>query len=65
MDPRWASDQYAGEPIPVHGGAIFGFQSMIQRIPRHKELIVLLDNSDSDKLPVIAKEIRTWIAANP
>jgi CubicO group peptidase (beta-lactamase class C family) len=55
---------YAGETIPMHGGAIFWFQSMIQRILRHKELIVLLDNSDSDKLPVIANEIRALLAVN-
>ena len=34
----------AGEPIYMHGGAIFGFQSLIERITRHKQLIVLLDN---------------------
>jgi CubicO group peptidase (beta-lactamase class C family) len=49
---------YAGESIPMHGGAIFGFQSLIQRIPAHKELIVLLDNTDSPKLLDIALEIR-------
>jgi len=49
---------YAGESIPMHGGAIFGFQSLIQRIPAHKELIVLLDNNDSPKLLDIALEIR-------
>jgi CubicO group peptidase (beta-lactamase class C family) len=38
---------YAGESIAMHGGAIFGFQSLIQRIPKHRELIVLLDNTDS------------------
>ena len=41
---------YAGEQILMHGGAIFGFQSVIQRFPLHKELIVLLDNTDSPKL---------------
>jgi len=55
---------YAGESIPMHGGAIFGFQAMIQRIPKYKELIVLLDNSDSPKLPAIALEIRSLLAAN-
>jgi CubicO group peptidase (beta-lactamase class C family) len=49
---------YAHESIPMHGGAIFGFQSVIQRIPAHKELIVLLDNTDSPKLLDIALEIR-------
>jgi CubicO group peptidase (beta-lactamase class C family) len=49
---------YAGEQIPMHGGAIFGFQSVIERIPAHKELIVLLDNNDSPKLLDIATEIR-------
>jgi len=53
---------YAGEAIPMHGGAIFGFQSLIQRIPEHKELIVLLDNSDSPKLLDIALEIRGVLA---
>lgn len=53
---------YAGESIPMHGGAIFGFQSLIQRIPEHKELIVLLDNSDSPKLLDIAMEIRGVLA---
>jgi CubicO group peptidase (beta-lactamase class C family) len=55
---------YAGESIPMHGGAIFGFQSVIQRIPKHHELIVLMDNSDSPKLLDIALEIRSWLAAN-
>lgn len=53
---------YAGEPIPMHGGAIFGFQSVIQRIVSHKELIVLLDNTDSPGLLDIALEIRRVLA---
>jgi CubicO group peptidase (beta-lactamase class C family) len=56
---------YAGESIPMHGGAIFGFQSVIQRIPAHKELIVLLDNSDSPKLLRIALEIRGVLSKFP
>jgi CubicO group peptidase (beta-lactamase class C family) len=48
----------AGEPIPMHGGAIFGFQALIQRIPKHRELIVLLDNTDNSGLLDIALEIR-------
>ncbi len=59
-----AGSAYAGESIPMHGGAIFGFQAIIQRIPKHKELIVLLDNSDSPKLLAIALEIRSLLAAN-
>jgi CubicO group peptidase (beta-lactamase class C family) len=55
---------YAGESIPMHGGAIFGFQSLIQRIPKHRELIVLLDNTDSPKLLDIALEIRRALAEN-
>ena len=53
---------YAGEAIPMHGGAIFGFQSLIQRIVTHHELIVLLDNTDSPKLFDIALEIRRVLA---
>src|ERR1700690_22034 len=53
-----AGAPYAGETIVMHGGAIFGFQSLIQRIPSHRELIVLLDNTDSPKLLDIALEIR-------
>ena len=56
---------YAGESIPMHGGAIFGFQSVIQRIPKHRELIVLLDNNDSPKLLEIALQIRTVLSENP
>lgn len=48
----------AGETVLMHGGAIFGFQSIIERIPKQKELIVLLDNTDSPKLLDIASEIR-------
>lgn len=48
----------------MHGGAIFGFQSVIQRIPKHRELIVLLDNTDSRKLYEIALEIRGALAEN-
>ena len=55
---------YAGESIAMHGGAIFGFQSLIQRIPVHRELIVLLDNTDSPKLLDIALEIRRVLAGN-
>ena len=53
---------YAGESIPMHGGAIFGFQSVIQRIIQHHELIVLLDNSDSPKLLDISLQIRRVLA---
>lgn len=53
---------YAGESIPMHGGAIFGFQSVIQRIIQHQELIVLLDNDDDPKLFNIALEIRRVLA---
>ncbi len=56
---------YAGESIPMHGGAIFGFRSVIQRIPKHKELIVLLDNTDNPKLLEIARDIRAELAADP
>ncbi len=55
---------YASESIPMHGGAIFGFQSLIQRIPSRKELIVLLDNTDSSKLLDIALEIRRVLSAS-
>ena len=57
-----AQSPYAGESIPMHGGAIFGFQSVIQRILRHREVIVLLDNTDSPKLLEIALEIRRALA---
>jgi CubicO group peptidase (beta-lactamase class C family) len=60
-----AGAPYAGESIVMHGGAIFGFQSVIERIPKHRELIVLLDNSDSPKLLDIALEIRKVLAENP
>lgn len=53
---------YAGESIPMHGGAIFGFQSVIERIPSHKEVIILLDNTDSPKLLEIAVDIRRVLA---
>ena len=53
-----ANSPCAGESIPMHGGAIFGFQSVIQRIPKHRELIALLDNADSPELLKIALEIR-------
>ena len=46
----------------MHGGAIFGFQSVIERIPEQKELIVLLDNTDSPKLLEIALEIRRLLS---
>lgn len=60
-----AGSPYAGESIPMHGGAIFGFQSLIQRIPQHRELIVLLDNTDSPKLLDIALQIRRVLSENP
>ena len=49
----------AGDTILMHGGAIFGFQSVIERIPKSRVLIVLLDNSDSPKLLEIARDIRS------
>jgi len=54
----------AGERVLMHGGAIFGFQSVIERIPKYRELIVLLDNTDSPKLLQIALEIRRAMAEN-
>ena len=54
----------AGETVLMHGGAIFGFQSVIERIPIRKELIVLLDNTDSTKLLEIALEIRSALSEN-
>ncbi len=48
----------AGEKIEMHGGAISGFQSLIERIPGRREVIILLDNNDSTKLLDIALEIR-------
>jgi len=56
---------YAGESIPMHGGAIFGFQSLIQRIVQHEEVIILLDNTDSPKLLEMAQQIRKILADNP
>ncbi len=55
---------YAGETILMHGGEIFGFQSLIERIPKYRELIVLLDNTDSPKLLEIALEIRSALSEN-
>src|SRR5262249_45743881 len=59
-----AGSPYAGESIQMHGGAIFGFQSLIQRIPKHRELIVLLDNSESPKLLEIAFDIQHAVSDN-
>ena len=50
--------RYAGESIPMHGGAIFGFQSVVRSVVQHKELLILLDNTDSPKPLDIAVEIR-------
>ncbi len=55
---------YEGETILMHGGAIFGFQSVIERIPRYRELIVLLDNTDSPKLLDLAMEIQRALSQN-
>ena len=60
-----AGAPYAGEAIPMHGGAIFGFQSVIQRIISHKETIILLDNTDSPRLLDIALDIRRVLAETP
>jgi hypothetical protein len=48
----------------MHGGAIFGFQSVIERIPKYRELIVLLDNSDSPKILEIARDIRSALVSD-
>ena len=56
---------FAGELIPMHGGAIFGFQSVIQRMPRERDLILLLDNTDNPTLLKIAMEIRGIIGPTP
>lgn len=60
-----AGSPYAGESIPMHGGAIFGFQSVIVRIIQHHELLVLLDNSDSPKLLEISLQIRRVLDESP
>jgi hypothetical protein len=49
---------YAGESIPMQGGAIVGFQSVNPRIVQSKELIIRLDNTDSPKLLDMSLEIR-------
>ncbi len=54
----------AGDTILMHGGAIFGFRSVIERIPKDRELIVLLDNSDSPKTLEIARDIRSALVAD-
>ena len=54
----------AGDTILMHGGAIFGFQSVIERIPKYRELIVLLDNSDSPKILEIARDIRSALVSD-
>jgi CubicO group peptidase (beta-lactamase class C family) len=54
----------AGETILMHGGAIFGFQAVIERIPKHRELIVLLENSDSPKILEIARDIRSALVVD-
>ncbi len=59
--PR-AGSPNSGETVLMHGGAIFGFQSVIERVPKTKDLIVLLDNNDSPKLLEIALEIRRVLA---
>lgn len=61
--PKFGSPN-AGETVLMRGGAIFGFQSVIERIPKHNELIVLLDNTDSHKLLEIAMEIRRVLSEN-
>ncbi len=57
-----AGSPFAGEAIPMHGGAIFGFQSLIERIPSQKDLVVLLDNTESPKLLEIALDIKRVLA---
>jgi CubicO group peptidase (beta-lactamase class C family) len=54
----------AGDTILMHGGAIFGFQSVIERIPKYHELIILLDNSDTPKTLEIARDIRSALVAD-
>lgn len=56
---------YASESIPMHGGTIFGFRAVLQRIPSRREFIVLLDNTESSKLLEIAVEIRSVLATTP
>lgn len=57
-----AGQPFAGESIPMHGGAIFGFQSVIERIPNQRDLIILLDNTDDPTLLRIALDIRRILA---
>jgi CubicO group peptidase (beta-lactamase class C family) len=54
----------SGETVLMHGGAIFGFQSVIERIPKDRELVVLLENSDSPKTLEIARDIRGALAVD-
>ncbi len=55
---------FAGEFVPMHGGAIFGFRSLIERIPSQKDLIVLLDNTESPKLLEIALDLRRILSVS-
>jgi CubicO group peptidase (beta-lactamase class C family) len=60
-----AGSPYAGEAIPMHTGLVFGFQSVIARIPKHRELIVLLDNAEDSTLLEIGLQIQQALSKNP
>jgi len=52
-------------PFQSMEAPIFGFQSVIERIIQQKELIVLLDNTESPKLLEMGSEIRQVLSENP
>ena len=60
-----AGSPYAGEAIAMHTGLVFGFQCVIARIPKHQELIVLLDNAEDATLLGIGLQIQQALYKNP
>ncbi len=48
-----------------HGGSIFGFSSFIVRLPEHKQLVVLLNNTDSAPLNKIYTGIKNILYDQP
>jgi tetratricopeptide (TPR) repeat protein len=46
----------AGDTLQFHEGHIFGFFTMVTRIPEREALVVTIDNTDSDSFPGIHRQ---------
>lgn len=61
----WGIDSMYGRLITAHSGGIHGYSSYIVRFPEDQVAIIAFDNSSSNALPAIAKNIAAILFNQP